>query len=324
MKTNKFIYSLALIVLSGSLLFTSCKKQKAFKSEDGQTSEDNRTAQSENDNAINDVNQVISDNTLLHGKTSSPQTIASVLGTICGMTVDTNGMHLGTVKLNYNGTTCSNRTRTGSIRLTIRNYASGVRWKNVGAVLQVDYLAYKITRASDGKSVELNGSQDITNNTGGTWYDLFFLGQASLSHQVTGTNLNVTFADSKGTSTAVYNIHRKFTYTRPSGILTCTGEGIGSSNGINNLENYGTTRDGDSFTSEVRTPIVWNWTCGWWAPIQGDVNIKVNDKYFDLKVLFGVDASGNAVTVGANQCPYGFKVEWTYKKKTNKKIFGYW
>lgn len=320
MKTNKLIYSLALIVLSGSLMFTSCKKRKAFKDEDGQASEDNRTAQKENDNAINDVNQVISDNSLLHGKTASPQTISGILGTICGLSIDTSQRPAGIIVLNYSGISCNNRTRTGSIKLTFRNYPT-VKWKNAGAEIQVDYIGYKVTRTSDGKSVELNGTQVLKNNTGGTWLDLFLHTQSSLSHQVTGTNLSVSF---DGSSTATYNIHRKFTYTLPNNILTCTGEGIGSDNGINNLENYGTTRQGDAFTSEVKTPIVWNWTCGWWAPIQGEVNIKVDKKYFDLNCLFGVDVNGNAVTVGANQCPYGFKVEWTYKKKTNKKIFGYW
>ena len=321
MKSNKLVYALALIVLSGSLVFTGCKKRKEFKKEDGQTSTDNRTTQSENDNSLNDANQAISDQPLLHGRGGSPNAIAGVLGTICGLTVDTNGLYMGKVMLNYNGTTCNNRTRTGSIRLTILNYTSGVRWKNVGAVLQVDYINYKITRASDGKSVEFNGTQMVTNKTGGTWFDLFFLGQTSLATEVNGTNLYVSFDGTGGT--AIYNINRRFTYTIPSGVLTCTGEGTGSNNGINNLENYGTTREGDAFTSEVSTPIVWNWTCGWWAPTQGAVNIKVNSKSFDLKVTFAVDASGNVVSVAPNTCAYGFKVEWSYKKKTNKKIIGY-
>ncbi|MCE3259593.1 MAG: hypothetical protein K0S12_1234, partial [Bacteroidetes bacterium] len=123
--------------------------------------------------------------------------------------------------------------------------------------------------------------------------------------------------------TAVYNINRKFTYTLPGGIITCTGEGIGSSDGLGQLENYGTTRDGDAFTSQVTTPIVWNWTCGWWAPVAGAVNVKVEDKDFDLKVQFSVNQDGDAVTAAANDCPYGWKVEWTHKNKTNKKIFGY-
>jgi hypothetical protein len=320
---SKLVYTLALVVLSGSLTFMGCKKKKEFKKEDGQTSADNRTTQSENDNAINDANTVISDQPLMHGRLGGPnKTVAGVLGTTyCGMVVDTNGLYMGKVTLNYTGVTCNNRTRTGTIKLTILNYTSGVRWKNVGAVLQVDYISYKITRASDGKSVEFNGTQLITNKTGGTWFDLFFLGQASLATEVSGTDLHVSFDGTGGT--AIYNINRRFTYTMPGNVLTCTGEGIGSNNGRSNLENYGTTRDGDAFTSQVTTPIVWNWTCGWWAPVQGAVDIKVDSKAFDLKVTFAVDAGGSPVAVAPNTCAYGFKAEWTYKKKTNKKVFGY-
>ncbi len=325
MKKSKLIYSLSIIMLGTALVFTSCKKKKAFKEEDGQSSADNRSVQTENDAAVNDVNTEVGNNSFLHGRSvygsSSSVAIQKALGiTAAGYTIDTTGAHLGTIKINYNGTTVNNRTRTGSIRLTILNYPAK-KWKDIGCVLKVDYLAYKITRSSDGKSVELNGTQNITNETGGTWWELLITkSQTSLASSVTGSNLNVTFEDGK---TAVYNINRRFTYSLPGGVLTCTGEGIGSAESLSNLENYGTTRDGDTFTSQVTTPIVWNWTCGWWAPVQGEVNIKVEDKDFALKVLFSVDASGNSVTAAPNSCPYGWKVEWTHKKKTKKKVFGY-
>lgn len=321
MKTTNLLKTLALLILSGSLMLTSCKKKDPESNEDGQASADNRTAQSENDIAINDVNQVISENTLLHGKTNGSYSLNNVLGNICGLSIDTAGIHQGTVKLNYNGTSCNNRTRTGSIRLTIQSYTTGVRWKDSAAVLKVDYLAYKITRTSDGKSVEINGTQYLTNVSGGTWFDLFFLGQTSLSHQVTGTNLNVTF---DGVKTAVYNINRRFTYTLPGNILTCKGEGIGTDGVKSNLENYGYTRDGDYFTSQVAGPIIWNLTCGGGAPIQGEVNIAVSGKSFDLNCLFGVDNGGTPVVVGNNQCPYGMKVSWTYNSKNYTKVIGYW
>jgi hypothetical protein len=325
MKKSNLLYSFSIVVMAFALVFTSCKKKQAFKNEDGQASTDNRTVQSENDAAVNDINTEIGNNTFLHGRLGAPSetnNLQSALRiTATGYTVDTTGAHLGTIKINYDGTTISNRIRTGSIRLTIQSYTSGKRWKQAGCVLKVDYFSYKITRASDGKSVELNGTQYLTNLTGGTWWELLIVKtQPSLATTVTGTNLNVTFDGSK---TAVYNINRRFTYTIPGNILTCTGEGIGSNSSLSSLENYGTTRDGDAFTSQVSTPIVWNWTCGPWAPVQGEVSIKVDGKDFALKVLFSVDASGNAVVVASNACPYGWKVEWTYKKKTNKKVFGY-
>ncbi len=70
-------------------------------------------------------------------------------------------------------------------------------------------------------------------------------------------------------------------------------------------------------------PWTWNWTCGWWAPVAGEVDIKVDDKDFNLKVTFSVDNSGNVISAGPNSCPYGWKVEWKHKNKTKKKVFGY-
>lgn len=323
MKIKHLLLTGFVVAITATLTFTGCKKRRAFNKEDGQTTADTRSAQGESDAAVSDINQELSDQPLLTGRTSSPKTVSSVLGNICGLTVDATDAAQGSLLLNYNGTTCNNRTRTGSIRATIVNYAAGQRWKNAGCILRIEYYGYKVTRASDGKSIQLDGTQYITNISGGTWVDLLFFGQPNLTHSVTGDDLNVTF---DGSGTAHYNIYRKFTYTwsGSTSVLTCVGEGIGTSSGFNNLENYGTTRDGDWFTSQVTTPVVWNTTCGAWAPIQGEVNIKVASKYFDLKCLFGVDTGGNPITVGTNSCPYGWKVEWKYKNKTKTKTLGYW
>ncbi|MBI3520826.1 MAG: hypothetical protein HY062_15925 [Bacteroidetes bacterium] len=323
MRTKRVLTIGCVIAFAMVVTISGCKKAVAFRTEDGQASSDTRTAQGENDAAVSDINDVVSNQPLLHGRTDGTKSTNGVLGNICGLTVDTTGSYHGTIKLNYDGTTCSNRTRTGSIRLTIVDYASGKRWKQAGCIMKVEYLAYKVTRASDSKSVRLDGVQYITNISGGTWFELLFLGQTNLVHSVTGDNLSVTFDDNL---TATYNIYRKFTYTwnSTSYVLTCVGEGIGSSNGLTNLENYGKTRHGDDFTSQVLTPVVWNTTCGAWAPIKGEVDIKVASKDFTLNCLFGVDASGNPVNVGANQCPYGWKIKWTYKNKTKDKVLVYW
>jgi hypothetical protein len=320
MKTKHIFSAFTIFLVTGLLFMASCKKRQAFKNEDGQTSIDNRNVQSENDNAVSDINNVISNQPLMNGRTASPSNTNGVLSNICGLVVDTTGAHLGTITLNFNGTSCNNRTRTGSIKLTIIDYASGKRWKQAGCVMKVDYINYKITRTSDGKFVMLNGTQNLTNISGGSFLALLFNLQPNLSASVTGTNLSVTFESNK---TATYNIHRKFTYTWANSILKCVGEGIGTHNGLSNLENWGKTRDGDDFTSQVITPVVWNTTCGAWAPIEGQVHIKVDSKEFEVKGTFGVNSSGNVVAVGTNQCPYGWKIDWTYKNRSNSKTIGY-
>ncbi|MES2681708.1 MAG: hypothetical protein V4635_17565 [Bacteroidota bacterium] len=321
MKAKSIALKISFLLFVIAFAFTACKKRKAFNDEDGQASIDSRNVQGENDGALNDINDVISSQASLRGRGASAMGIQGITGNLCGFTIDTLSLGAGSVKLNYDGTTCGNRTRTGSIKLIIVNFAAGRRWKLQGCELKVEYLAYKITRASDGKSMEFNGTQTITNETGGSWWELLITKtQPSFVTSIRGTDLKVTFDDGK---TASYNINRRFTYTVPGGIITCTGEGIGSLNGITKLENYGLTRDGDEFTSQVTTPIVWNMTCGPWAPFTGEVNIKMDNKSFDVKCLFGVDAGGNGFDVGPNSCPYGWKVEWKYKKKTGKKIIPY-
>jgi hypothetical protein len=326
MKTNKLFLTTAAFLVIGSLAFTSCKKKQAFKEEDGQSSVDNRNVQQETDAAITEINAEVGSVANLHGRGASANGINAIHGalgiTATGYTVNLADTANGSITIVYNGTVKDNRKREGSIKLTILDFANGKRWKQAGCLLQVEYINYKITRASDGKFVKLNGKQNLTNITGGTWWELLVIKtQTSLASSITSVGgLNVTFEDGK---TAVYNINRKFTYTLPGGILTCTGEGLGTAESLSNLENYGTTRDGDVFTSQVSSPMVWNLTCGWHAPTQGAVEIKVDSKEFSLNATFAVDQSGNPVSVAVNNCAYGWKVEWKHKNKTKKKVFRY-
>ena len=315
---NLFLSSLLIVLFAG---FSSCKKKQEFKDEDGQTTVDTRTVQGEHDAVLGDANTVLSDQPLLSGRELSSEKISNITSTsICGLSVDTTLVTSGILTLNYNGTVCSNRKREGSIKLSIVNYPT-VKWKQAGSVLKVEYINYKVTRASDGKSILINGTVNVTNKNGGTWVDIAFFGKPSVVHEVVGNGLKVKYDN--GTSTAEYNIHRRYTYTYSNLVFTCKGEGIGSNDGLSNLENWGTTRNGDAFTSEVISPVVWNTTCGGAAPTDGEIHIKVASKSFEMKCFFAVDANGDEVTVAPNTCAYGWKIQWNYKNKTKERIFLY-
>ncbi len=325
MKQSKIIAALTVTALFCSITFTNCKKKDDTEPEDteavekaqvaqtdgGQTGTDNREVQEENDVAVNEINQIISDSKRLSGRNSVQ--VTSVAGP-CGLDVDSVKIKQDTILLKYNGITCNNRTRTGVVRLS---WAPGTKWKVAGATVKVEYLGYKVIRASDQRFFILNGTQLVKNESGGTWIDLL-LGQ-TLVTSVSGTNLQVTFTDGK---TATYNVNRKATYSVPNGILTAKLEGIGNNGSTSSLENYGTTRNGDSFTSQVTTPIIWNATCGG-AVIQGGVTVTNTSKNYSVSFLYGVDANGNPQTVGANQCPYGWAFTWPGIKGTNTKVIPY-
>lgn len=321
MKSKKILYGFALLSFSAALAFTACKKEEPKKetveTPDGQSGTDNREVTGENDQSMSEANDALSQSSALGGKVVSTK---GILG-ICGYDIDSTFIKKDTLILKYNGITCNNRTRTGKI---ILSWAHGTKWSNANAVIKIDYVNYKITRASDQRSIMFNGTQNLTNVSGGNWLNLILVTNYQLVNTITGTNLNVKFEDGK---TAIYNINRKITYTYPgtfpNGILTLKAEGIGNNGITNSLENYGTARNGDTFTSQVTTPIVWNVTCGG-AVLQGVVSVTDVTKNYNLKFTYGVDANGTIQTVGPNACPYGWKLEWTANAATQSKVFGYY
>ncbi len=316
-----FTHKVFFLAAALALIFAqACKKKTEFKQEDGQDTVDTRTVQGENDAAIGDANTVLSDQALLSGRPAGEKLSKVTATNICGMTVDTTQVTAGILYLNFDGTVCNNRKREGQIKLTIVGYPNK-KWKQAGTVLKLDYLGYKITRASDGKFILLNGTLNVTNVEGGTWVDLAFFGKPKIVHEVAGTLIKVKYENSN--ITAEYNIHRRYTYTYDNLVFTCKGEGLGTNDGLSSLENWGTTRNGDPFTSQVTSPVMWNTTCGGGAPIDGEIVIKVEDKSFEIRCIFAVNSSGEEISVAPNTCAYGWKAEWKYKKKTKSRIFLY-
>ncbi len=312
---KRIIIFFALSLIGFSTVLTSCKKRREFKKESGQVSEDTKNIQAGIDDCVADANTAVSNNKTINGRVLQ---IAAIQTNVCGASVDTTQKSQGILTVTYDGTTvCDGRKKAGTVKITLVDFVNGKRWVDAGAVLQLDYTNFKVTRTSDNKSITFNGTNTITNVNGGNLVTLYLAWQTSLIRKVEGANLTAKFDDN---TQATFNLSRKYTFTFSGNVLLCSGEGEGTSNGISSLENWGTTRDGDSFTSQVVNPVKWNSNCGWPKPLEGKLDIKVAAKDFDLITTFGVDASGNAVASG---CPWGLKVEWTYNNHTGNKLYQY-
>jgi hypothetical protein len=309
-----------LIILSTFLvaavaLMPSCKKNRIVKNETGQVSEDNSNIQAGMDGAVDDGTKAMSDNSAISGRLDG--TVAALIAP-CGYTVDTTQRPLGILTLNFDGTTaCNGRIRAGSIKLTLQDYTLGKRWKDAGAVVRMDFTNYKVTRASDSKSITFNGTANMTNVSGGNVVLMVLGFQQNVVHKVESSNSTALFDDGK---TSTFNLSRQYTHTYSNNVYQVKGEGVGTHNSLSNIENWGTTRDGDEFTSQVTQAVIWNSSCGAGKPVSGKLDIKVASKQFSLITTLGVDNAGNISTA---TCPWGMKVEWTYKNKTGSKLYAY-
>ena len=263
-----------------------------------------------------DINTIFIDQSLLRGRGVSEEATYSG-STICGLVIDTSSKYSGILKLHYDGTSCNGIKKTGDVVITIVDYPLK-KWKHKGCVLKIDFLAYKVVRA-DGKNLQLDGTEYLSNESGNTWYEMRYLNATDLVQVHTGNDIKVTL---DGNSTAVFNINRKMTFNYTNTITSCKIEGLGSSNGVSNLDNWGQNRDGANFTTEIVSPVLWKSNCGSSSPVDGEVHVKVDSKDFDMNCKFGVDSDGNSFS-GTGSCAYGWKVSWSYKKKTSTRVFAY-
>ena len=308
---------LLVLFLPVVFVLSSCKKKKAFKEENGQTAEDIRRVQVQCSEVVTDINITIMEQSLLRGKgLSETETAATQL---CGVVVDTSSVFKGITRLNYDGTSCKGIKKSGQIVVSIQDYPLK-KWKHQGALLKIDFVEYKVTGA-DGRNIQIDGTAYMTNVSGNTWYEMRYLNASKLVQTHSAENLKVTY---DGDNTAIFHINRRitFNYAAASKITSCTIEGMGSFDGRTNLDNWGQNRDGLNFSTKILTPVLWKSSCGSQAPIEGEAVVKVDGKDFEMNCRFGVDEQGDAIS-GSDTCPYGWKISWSYKRKTSSLVFAY-
>jgi hypothetical protein len=119
--------------------------------------------------------------------------------------------------------------------------AAVVRWKNVGAVLNVSFQNFKIKRLSDNKSITINGIQTHINVTGGMLFQLPTMNQ--IIHTITSSNMSITLDDN---SQRTWHIARKRSFGYNNGIvLEITGTHVDGNN--THIAEWGLNRFGHPF-----------------------------------------------------------------------------
>ncbi len=291
------ILYLSTIAFSLSLLFTACQKDSTagndYTTETTTHSDDQSRFSGEMDGAANDANAAIEATTGFAGRNESIQSICDAT-----IAVDTLS-NPRTITITYNGTNCIGyRTRTGVIVISM---AQGVRWKNAGAVLNVTFQNFKVTRLSDNKSITVNGTQSHTNASGGLLINLPTL--TTITHAITSSNMSVTFDNG---SQRNWQVARQRVFTYNNGIVI-TSTGTQTVGGVTGVAEWGTNRFGNIFTTRIAQPLVVRQDCNF-RLVSGKVEHAAT--IFNASATFGLDAAGNPAS-----CPgpgnYYMKIEWT-------------
>jgi hypothetical protein len=279
-------------------IFTACKKETA-PSDDNATevsvqSDDQARFSTEVEAVANDADLALESSSNFAGRMSGVQTI------ICDATLvfDTVS-NPRTITITYNGGNCwGTRTRTGVVVLSMEQ---GVHWKDAGAALTITFQNLKVTRASDNKSITINGSETYINVSGGLLINLPTL--QTITHSITSSNMSIKFDDN---TQRTWQVAKQRVFTYNNGVVITT-SGTHTDGNTVNIAEWGENRFGHAFASSTVQPLVIRQDCDF-RLVSGEV--KHTTPLVTATATFGLDASGTPTS-----CPgsghYYFKVIWT-------------
>jgi hypothetical protein len=290
-----------------------------------QTQTDDETqVNNEMDASADDVNNALNTSTTFSGNTTTSyssgiETNGGPSGsnldidyTICDGTVTTDTANgLRQVIITYNGNNCwGNRIRNGVVVISI---PIGVRWRDTGAVVTVQFQSLKITRIRDGKTITFNGTYTYTNVTGGLLVDLAT--RNSITHTISADSVSIEFADS---ATRVWSVSKQRVFTYNDGVqITTTGTHADGTN--TDVSVWGTNRYGNSFETLITQPKVIAQSCDYRLTSGQTETIR---PAVTTTVTYGLDSDGNPTS-----CPgtgtYYYKIVWVKDGKTYTYIAPY-
>lgn len=287
------------LILASILVFSmlnGCKKTETVAADNTElaTHADDQARMSlESDAVANDANIAVDGYGSFNGK------VENLTGVICDAITSLDSSNgLRRITINYNGQNCNGtRTRSGIVVLSMPLAA---RWKDAGAVLTIEIKNLKITRVVDGKSITLNGTEDITNVSGGKLRDLASMGP--ITHSILSTNMSITFDD--GTA-RVWQIAKKRVFSYSNGIVVTT-TGTHNDGTTTGISEWGSNRFGKEFVTAITEPLIIRQDCNFRLTSGQVTHLRLQAT---VVVSFGLDAQGNSIS-----CPTGvyyFKSVWT-------------
>ena len=292
--------SLSVLALAFSVAFTSCKKEATPTTTSSEEANEIKAHAEDQNRVSNDMDNMTTEiSGALEGFASFSGRSQNSFQT-CGIipAIDTSA-NTWTLTLTYNGNDCFNQNfRTGTIILST---PARSRWKNAGSTVTVTLQNFKIKRLADNKSITLNGTQTLTNVSGGLLANLASV--QSITHTITSSNMSITFDDN---TQRTWQVAKKRVFTYNNGAVM-TVHGIGTNGNITNAAEWGTNRFGHAFTTSITQPLVVRQDCNF-RLTEGEVK---HQGFATATVTFGLNASGAPTTCPAGNGTYYYKLTWT-------------
>lgn len=304
---KNYVFKLVYLFTIGNLLVVACRQKDDLRdpspgisdseiSASSTFTSDHEDVSGAIDEAINNINESLVNN--IGGRISNELS--------CGYTVDysgystVSGSNQKTIVFNYEGTSCANIKREGTITVRL---ISGNLFRDKDAVYNVNFEGYRTTKG--GRTMTITGTHTVTNITGGLAKSVLLNPSAYpiVTHKITG-NMQITFDTSKG-GVRTWQLNRLVSWANTSGVLSMTVSGNENVDGFDNVSIWGTNRFGNKFYTQIIGPIIVTSSCGWYRPVSGERKHTLQDsdgnlfRTINAKVITGADGCGTGILVTA-------------------------
>lgn len=309
-----------LLVLCLTLGLGACKKDKTEGPESNQAdanslklAEDNNDLKAEGDQSNTDVTDALENFSTINGRIAATEANKIV----CGCSIDSIGTK--TIRLSYDGITpCGSPSRTRSGKITAQ-LIQGNKWADQGAILKISFDQYTVTRLKDNVSWTFVGEKYYSNVNGTNWVR-FLLSQDTLLFRERAKDMLILHSSG---ATTTCNVARTTSWKKVKesnrDFIQLAAIGDTTINGLTNIDTWGTSRFGKSFTNQYLTRWVSDTYCQIWRPRAGEIQHRSDGNTVNLKM--GVNQLGESSTF---DCAYGWKLTWNLANGNNgSKIFSY-
>ena len=279
------------------------------------TANDEMNVSYEVDQAVNEALLATSLSSIAGGDSLNTATGGAILyNTISQVIIDTSLINDSAfIRLTYYGKNADQtKGRSGVINVQLSRDGNGkiIPWKTPGASMTINFEQYEVIILANNKSLWMNGSLTITNNSGGLLKkpsNITLPGADSLQDRLNGS-IVFTYNDNTNViQTWTWHISQSRVFNFQNSLLTSTVTGDSMVGTYGNISTSGNTRFGFGFYTQVTKPVVQTISSSYLLsnPLSGEKVIHGIPE--PMTIDYGVDSYGNILTSGV---PYGYKISW--------------
>lgn len=298
---KKILLRSFVIFLTGMVIFSSCDREKEKVNKTPESDQTDQEGSSAIDDALEDVNDIISND--IGGGASQTNMRTTAYDLPCGV-VKFDSTDIGNGKYKYfvqygENTACGYKRKSGDVSFALIN---GNTFADVGAVYSVTFTDYTVVVLATGNSVTVNGTVNVTNRDGHyVWESVVF--NQTVVHKLRG-QLEITYENGEVRTRDHFQLRTWASDNSWAG-LTFTVSGDTLING-KNISETGYTINGDYYyETEILEDLTWE-NCG--VDFKGPYVLTTGHARMNLVVPFvsdtyvDVEAGYDASFTKTNDC----------------------